>query len=103
MNRQVAEQILSVVLQSTFVLDSYLLELRDKLEPEEFKDICLRFGKIMGEAHFEVLSPLWKQYPDLLPDKMGGPYKTNQEHYRNIYNLVVSQVEPLRNGGDMDV
>lgn len=91
MNREIAEKTLSVVIQSNFILDAYLHDLRERVDPEEFKEYCKKFGKIMGEAFCEVLAPLWAQYPDLLPEKMGGPYQTNDEHYKNIYKLVMVQ------------
>ena len=91
MNRELAEKIASVATQSSSVLDSFLYELKDQLEPAEYKLYCQKFGKIMGETLFQVLNPIWKEYPDLLPEKMGGTYKTNDEHYKNIYKLVSSQ------------
>lgn len=53
-------------------------------------EYCRKFGKVMGEAYFQVLAPIWDQCPDLKPEKMGGLYITKDEHYRRIYELVVS-------------
>ncbi len=95
MNRKLAEKTASIVIQSNFILDSFLLVLKENLEPDEFKEYCRKFGKTMGEAYFEVLAPLWKEHPDLNAEKTGGTYKTNDLHYKNIYDLVLSQANSL--------
>ncbi|HEY3699071.1 MAG TPA: hypothetical protein VGK97_07050 [Spongiibacteraceae bacterium] len=91
MNQEIAERIASVVTQSSFILDSFLNELRGKLSPDEFSEYCKKFGKVMGEAYIEILAPIWKQYPELLPKKMGGKYNFSDEIYKNIYDLILSQ------------
>lgn len=67
--------------------------LRESLDPEEFSLYCKKFGKVMSATFTEVLNPIFEQYPELVPEKMGGSYKTNDEHYKNICELVMRQAE----------
>lgn len=58
MNKELAEKTALVVSQSSFILDSFLYELKESLEPEEFQEYCKKFGKVMGEAYFRF----WLRY-----------------------------------------
>lgn len=82
-------------MQSSFVLDSYLNYLKQHLEAEEYSEVCQKFGKVMSETYFQILEPIWVEYPELLPEKMWGSYKTNDEHYLKISNLVTEQANEL--------
>ncbi len=91
MDKVLAEKTASVAMQSSFVLDSYLIYLKQQLEAEEFSEVCQKFGKAMSETYFQILEPIWAQYPELLPEKMGGTYKTKEEHYLKISKLALEQ------------
>jgi ABC-type transporter MlaC component len=91
MNKEQAEKTFLVAAQANYILDSYLSELKQSLEPEEFSLYCKKFGKIMSTTFSEVLNPIFEQYPELVPEKMGGSYKTNDEHYNTIRELVIRQ------------
>lgn len=73
------------------MLSSFLDVLREELSEDEFKQYCRKFAKIMGEPYFEVLSPLYEEPPDLKPKKLGGTLETNDDHYKNIYDLIIKQ------------
>ncbi len=36
-------------------------------------------GKVMGSLYIELKAPLYKKFPDLLPENLGGPYKVPDE------------------------
>jgi hypothetical protein len=91
MNRDMAEKTMQVAMQSNFILDSYLNYLKENLEEKEFQAYCKKFGKIMGETLFQVLNPIWEEHPELKPVKMGGTYKTNDEHHKRIHQLIMNQ------------
>ena len=71
MDKALAEITASVAMQSSFVLDSYLNHLKEQLDAEEFSEVCQKFGKAMSETCFQILEPIWVQYHELLPEKIG--------------------------------
>ena len=83
-------------MQSSFVLDSHLTELKGRLDENEFSKMCKRYGKVMWEAYSQILSPIFDEHPDLLPVKMGGSYVTNDENYKKIHELISEQTAVSR-------
>lgn len=92
MKNETAEKTALIAQQSSMILDSHLNYLKEVLDEEEFEDICKRFGKVMGEAYFQILDPIWKAHPDLLPEKMGGKYKVDENIYLEFQSLVKKYV-----------
>ncbi len=88
MNKKIAEKTALVAQMSSMILDAQLRELKEVLDEEEFKALAKKFAKPMGYIYFELLSPIWDEYPELLPDKMGGSYKINDEMYRELQEVV---------------
>ncbi len=88
MNRQIAEKTALVAQQSSMLLDSHLRDLQEVMSKAEFKATCQKFGKAMGEIYLQLLDPIWKEHPDLLPEKMGGSYKVNETMYKELYEVV---------------
>ena len=42
---------------------------------------ALPTGKVMGEVYFELMKPIYKEFPDLLPDYLDGPYSIPETVY----------------------
>ena len=38
-------------------------------------------GKVMGALYYELMAPLYKRFPDLLPDYLDGPYSIPSSVY----------------------
>ncbi len=85
MDKVAAEKITLMFQASTSILDSLLCELNEQLSPDEFQICAEKFGKIIDYSFAQVLDPLWRDHPDLLPEKLGGTYKINSELFREIY------------------
>ena len=48
-------------------------------------------AKVMGSLYFELKAPLYKKFPDLLPEALGGPYKVPDEIQNpGFYNSSIS-------------
>lgn len=88
MNKEIAEKTALVAQISSMILDVQLRELKDILDETEFKEISKKFSKPMGYIYFELLAPIWDEYPELLPDKMGGSYMTNEDMYNELQSVV---------------
>lgn len=90
MNNNHAEKTALVAQQSSMILDAHLNYLKEELDADEFQLACKTFGKAMGEIYFQILEPIWKKYPELLPEKMGGKYKVDNAMYNEL-SLVVKK------------
>lgn len=94
MDKKIAEKTALVAHQSSMLLDAHLKNLQEVLEKEEFSLLCRKFGNAMGEIYFQLLEPIYKEHPDLLPEKMGGPYKTNDSMYKELSKVVSKYASP---------
>jgi len=88
MNKKMAKKTACVVQISSMILDAQLRELKDVLDETEFKELSKRFAKPMGYIYYEILAPIWDEYPELLPEKLGGSYKINDDMYHEMQLLV---------------
>ncbi len=88
MNKKIAEKTVRVAQMSSMILDAQLRELKDVLDETEFKELSKRFAKPMGYIYYEILAPIWDEYSELLPDKLGDSYKINDEMYHEVQLLV---------------
>lgn len=83
-----AEKTTLIVQQSSMILDSHLNYLKEVLDEDEFKVMCKKVGKVMGEAYFQILDPIWKEFPELLPKQMGGNYRVDENMHQEFQGLV---------------
>ncbi len=88
MNKEIAEKTALVAQVSSMILDIQLRELKDVLDDMEFKELSKKFAKPMGYIYYEILAPIWDEYPELLPDKMGGEYIISEEMYNELQTVV---------------
>ena len=88
MDRELAEKTMIVALQSSALLNQYLEILQENLEPEEFKQYTRKVGKVMGETLIEILNPIWKEYPELLPVEMDGKYKKSEKYAKQTHEFL---------------
>jgi len=75
MNRDEAEQLSVLYLQIIGKLNQSAEFVRDKDTKENWKNYCLAVGKAMGAIISELEEPLWKRFPELEPEELGGSYK----------------------------
>ena len=88
MKLEEAEKTALIAQQSSIILDSHLNYLKEVLDEDEFKVMCKKVGKVMGEAYFQILDPIWKEFPELLPEQMGGNYKVDKGMHKDFQELV---------------
>lgn len=74
MDREQAERTSLLLAGMNATLDRHLLQLQAQLSHEEFRALCADFGRIMGEM-LSVTAPLYRQFPQLEPEELGGPYR----------------------------
>jgi len=92
MDKVIAEKTALIGQQVSMILDSHLGDIQDSVETNEFKELCQKVGKVMGEVYFQLLDPIWKEHPELLPEKMGGNYKINESMYKELYEVIQKHV-----------
>ena len=54
---------------------------RDHDTEENFTEYRRVVGKLMGDLFLDAMTPLYKRFPDLLPDYLGGPYEIPESAY----------------------
>jgi hypothetical protein len=65
--RHGAELMIRTVFEVSGKLDQALLTVRGSESAEDFDTVRQAVGKVMGEMHFELLTPLLTKFPDLAP------------------------------------
>ena len=70
MNREIAEKLNAITLESYFKLHDAVAIVRNGAEGDERKDYIKGLGKALGYLYTDVLHPLYKEYPDLKPDNI---------------------------------
>ncbi len=74
MTREEAEQLSILYLQLVAKLNQSIEFVRDKDTKENFQTYCQAAGKAMASIMFELEEPLWKRFPELEPEALGGSY-----------------------------
>jgi len=81
MNRDEAEQLSVLLMQLVAKLDQSAAFVKDKDSKENWRSYCQAVGRAMGEICLELEEPLWKRFPELKPEYLGGPYKIDKAIY----------------------
>jgi hypothetical protein len=70
MQREVAEEILALMLEYSGKLDRSVRLVKDTCSEKEFLIYRKAVGKIMGEMYMEIMWPIFHEHPDLEPEEM---------------------------------
>ena len=68
MEKPVAQEISLLMLEISKQLDASVRTVMDTCEQREFEQYRLAVGKLMGGIFVDILTPIFKQYPDLTPE-----------------------------------
>lgn len=79
MNEEEAERLSILLMQIVASLDQSAAFVKDKDSKEHWEKYRIAAGKAMGEIYLELEEPLWKRFPHLKPDSLGGTYKVSPE------------------------
>jgi len=70
MQKEVAEEILALMLEYSGKLDQSTQRVKDTCTEQEFVRYRRAVGTVMGEMHMGIMLPIFNEYPDLEPDEM---------------------------------
>lgn len=71
MDRKTAEKLSAITLEAYFKIHDAVDVVRNGLpEGDERKEYVRGFGHALGYLYLDVLTPLYKEYPDLKPDNI---------------------------------
>jgi len=79
MTEEEAEKLSILLMQIVAKLDQSAAYVQDKDSKEEWNKYRSAVGKAMGEICLELEEPLWKRFPKLKPEYLGGTYKVSSE------------------------
>lgn len=85
MNKDEAEKLSVLLLQLVAKLDESAAFVRDKDTKENWDKYRQAVGRAMGEICLEFEEPLWKRFPELKPEPLGGPYKIDPAIYQPTF------------------
>jgi hypothetical protein len=76
-----AEKLSILLMQIVGLLDQSAAYVRDKDNKENWDKYRRAVGKAMSEVFLELEEPLWRRFPTLKPEPLGGPYKIDPQIY----------------------
>jgi hypothetical protein len=70
MDRNTAEKLNAITLESYFKIHDAVALVRDSCSEAERKDYIMGLGRALGYLYTDVLHPLYEEYPDLKPNNI---------------------------------
>ena len=69
-NKDVAREIVRVMLEAGARIDATVALVQDKATPEELAKYRQAAGVVMSDLLFEIMNPIFEQHPDLKPPQL---------------------------------
>ena len=85
MNREDAEALSILLLQLVGHLDQSAAFVRDKECKVVWDEYRHAVGRAMAAVSLDLAEPLWRRFPELRPEYLGGPYKVNPQIYQPLF------------------
>jgi len=73
------------------LLDQSAAFVRDHDTEENFIEYRTVIGKLMGDIFLDAMTPLYRRFPELLPDYLGGSYKIPESAYLPSFYVTTSE------------
>jgi hypothetical protein len=70
--KEVWQKLLELTLRQSGELDSFLATVQQSVSEQEFSELKVAVGKVMGEHYFSVIEPVCTQFPELKPSFLRG-------------------------------
>jgi hypothetical protein len=70
MNKELAGKIFTLLNDQSRELNDVLISIQEQCGEEEFNFYRRGFGKVLGYMLMDILNPIFKEYPDLVPDQL---------------------------------
>jgi transcription elongation factor GreA-like protein len=70
--KEVWQKLLELTLRQSGELDSFLASVQQTVSEQEFGELKVAVGKVMGEYYFSVIEPVCAQFPELKPSFLRG-------------------------------
>ena len=76
-----AKELSHLLVRVGALLDQSAAFVRDHDSEANFIEYRTVIGKLMGDMFLDAETPLYRRFPELLPDYLGGPYKIPESAY----------------------
>jgi hypothetical protein len=73
MKKDVAETISKLMIEYGAKLDDSVRLVMESCSEDEFHTYRRAVGKVMGEMLLEIMNPIYREHPDLLPEGLEPP------------------------------
>lgn len=70
MTEEIASTIRDKLLEASRLLNESILVVQDGCTEDQFVKFRSAVGNIMGEIYIDILAPLYKEYPSIMPLEM---------------------------------
>lgn len=68
--KETAVEVDKMMRECSALLNESIRRVMETCPDEEFKEYRRVIGRIMGSVYFDVLEPIYRQYPELEPDEL---------------------------------
>ncbi len=75
MNKDAADTLAKIYRRLSGALNNSLLEMQPVCTAEEFRVQKQIIGRMMGIIHLDVLTPLFEEFPEIIPEDLRPPPK----------------------------
>ena len=75
MNPSQAKELSHLLSRVGGLLNQSVAFVQDNDDEAYFLEYRTVVGKLMGDMFLDAMQPLYRRFPELLPDYLGGPYK----------------------------
>ena len=96
MNPNEARELFHLLARIGGYLNQSVAFVQDCDEEEHFLEYRNLVGRLMADVFDEGMRPLYRRFPELLPDYLGGPYKIPEDVYLPLF-YDVTRRKPLAN------
>lgn len=81
MNSSQAQELSHLLSRIGGYLNQSVAFVQDNDDENHFLEYRTAVGKLMGDLITDAMQPLYRRFPELLPDYLGGPHKIPESVY----------------------
>jgi hypothetical protein len=72
-NESAAEKVSLASIEVSKILNELLIDIESQCSEGEFRELRLVVGRLLGDILLEILNPLYRQHPRLMPKELRDP------------------------------
>jgi len=86
-DKEVAKYIECLMRQISGEINESIIEIQEKCSPREFEEYRRAAGKVMGYIFLDIMNPIYKRHPEIMPDELKSNTDKTTENIDEITRL----------------